>query len=75
MMEFDVNLRSDLEHLEKNVFELNAKKDVSIRTILNFYTKGIERIFPDMQCSIMQVKRNRLFNWALLHCQKPSLRQ
>lgn len=64
MMEFDVNLRSDLEHLEKNVFELNAKKDVSIRTILNFYTKGIERIFPDMQCSIMQVKRNRLFNWA-----------
>lgn len=64
MMELDVNLRSDLDHLEKNVFELNAKKDVPIRTILNYYTNGIEDIFPQMHCSIMQVKHNRLFNWA-----------
>lgn len=64
MTEFDVNLRADLEHLEKDVFELNAKKDVPITTILIFYTRGIERIFPQMLCSIMQVKHNRLFNWA-----------
>ncbi|ASU32031.1 PAS domain-containing protein [Mucilaginibacter xinganensis] len=55
---------SNLEYLEKNVLELNSKSNVTIQEILSYYLEGIEALFPQMKCSIMQVKGNRLHNWA-----------
>lgn len=54
----------DLECLEKKVLELNAKKDIAIAEVLYAYLQGIEKLFPEMQCSILQVKNGRLYNWA-----------
>jgi PAS domain S-box-containing protein len=55
---------SDLEHLEKEVLELNSRKGIGVRDVLSFYIQGIEALFPQMKCSILQVKNKRLYNWA-----------
>jgi PAS domain S-box-containing protein len=55
---------SNLENLEKNVLELNSKNHVTVQEILSYYLSGIEALFPKMLCSILQVKNNRLYNWA-----------
>ena len=57
-------LSYDLERLEKNVLQLNSQKNVSINEVLFFYVTEIEVLFPDMQCSILQVRNNQLHNWA-----------
>ncbi|TDQ06193.1 PAS domain S-box protein [Pedobacter metabolipauper] len=63
----------DLEHLEKRVLELNSKKEMPIKEVLLLYVSGIEAIFPDMLCSIMQVKNYRLFSWASPSIAQPYL--
>ncbi|KAA0993290.1 PAS domain-containing protein [Dyadobacter aurulentus] len=54
----------DVERLEKAVIGLNAEKDLILADVLNRYLLGIEQIFPDMKCSILGIKDNRLVNWA-----------
>jgi PAS domain S-box-containing protein len=41
--------------LEKKVLELNASKRVSLRTLLNYFLKGIQKLFPGMYCSVMNL--------------------
>jgi len=54
----------DLDHLEKEVLELNARKGTDIEAVLNFYVLGIEKLFPKMKCSILRVNGTKLNNWA-----------
>ena len=53
---------SGLEKLEKAVLEFNALKGSSIQDVLSIYLNGIEALFPEMICSVHQVKNNRLYN-------------
>ncbi len=53
-----------LEHLERDVLELNSRNEVTIQQVLTHYLTEVERMFPKMQCSILQVKNNRLHSWA-----------
>jgi len=39
--------------LEKKVLELNSNKKTSVRTIVTYFLKGVEKIFPDMYCSVL----------------------
>lgn len=55
---------SDLSVHEKKVLELNSKSEVKLTDVLAFYVKGIESLFPQMQCTIMQVKQNRIYSWV-----------
>jgi PAS domain S-box-containing protein len=55
---------TDLEVLEKTILELNSQTDVPIEEVLEFYTRGIEHLFPKMRCSILQIKNKRLHNWS-----------
>jgi len=65
MLDITVSKRlGSLENLEKNVLELNSKNTAPIQEILAYYLRGIEALFPQMLCSILQVKNNRLHNWA-----------
>lgn len=65
MIDITANKRSaDLEHLERKILALNAQKDTPIEKVLSMYMQGIEALFPQMQCSILQVRNNRLHNWA-----------
>jgi len=57
-------LLANLDHLEKEILELNARKDTDIETVLNAYVQGIEGLFHQMKCSILRVRNNRLFSWA-----------
>jgi len=52
------------ERLEKKVLELNSLKGSSIQDVLSIYLNGIESFFPQMICSVHQVKNNRLYNWS-----------
>jgi PAS domain S-box-containing protein len=52
----DVTLRKQQESLlalEKKVLELNTNKRMSLRAILNYFLKGIQKIFPDMHCCVL----------------------
>ncbi len=52
----DVTLRKKQEGLlalEKRVLELNTGKRMSLRTLLNFFLKGIQNIFPGMYCCVL----------------------
>ncbi|WP_316816419.1 GAF domain-containing protein [Pedobacter nyackensis] len=55
---------NDLALLEKEVLALNSKPGVPTLSVLSYYVNGIEKLFPHMHCSIMQVKNNRLYGWA-----------
>ena len=61
---------AELERLEKVVLELNSKKDFSIQDVLTYYINGIEGLFAETLCSILQIKNRRLYNLA-----SPSLPQ
>jgi len=55
---------SEVEHLEKKVLELNSIHDISIQEALTAYLSGIEALFPQLRCSILQVKNNCLYTWS-----------
>lgn len=64
---------SELEHLEKNILELYSKNEKSFTDVLSCYLKGVERLFPQIKCSILKVKNNRLYNWVSPSLPKPYL--
>ena len=57
-------LLSDLERLERQVLEMNAEPNAELDTILNFYTSGIERLFPAMKCSVLRIANGKAYNWS-----------
>lgn len=60
----ETKLLEDLDHLEKRILELNAKKGIEIGTVLQEYVEGLEKLFPSMRCSVLRVRDNKLFEWA-----------
>lgn len=63
--EITLNKRSnDLALLEKEVLALNSVPETSTLSVLSYYVKGIEALFPKMHCSIMKVRNNRLYGWV-----------
>jgi len=55
---------ANLDHLEKEILELNSRKNTNIETVLQLYVQGIEGLFPQMKYSILRVEDNKLYNWA-----------
>lgn len=55
---------NDLENLERNILELNSQNNSTVEHLLSCYLIGIEGLFPQMQCSILKIKNNRLYNWS-----------
>ncbi len=52
----DITIRKKQETmlaLEKKVLELNSNKKTSLQTIVNFFLKGVEKIFPGMYGSVI----------------------
>jgi PAS domain S-box-containing protein len=65
MIDITVSKRvSELERVEKKVLELNADPSSTTIDVLKCYLKGIESVFPEMQCSIMEAKHGYLNNWV-----------
>ncbi|HLZ87207.1 MAG TPA: GAF domain-containing sensor histidine kinase, partial [Puia sp.] len=46
--------------LEKKVLELNTAKQMSLRGLLNFFLKGIQKIFPGMYCCVLTLDEDNL---------------
>jgi PAS domain-containing protein len=57
-------LLENLEHLEKQVLQLNADHNTSLEKTLKCYASGLEQIFPDMKCSILRIQDGKAFDWA-----------
>jgi PAS domain S-box-containing protein len=51
-----------LEQLERDVLKLNSDFTVPLQDVLLDYLKGLEALFPQMQCSIHRVKNGRLIS-------------
>ncbi len=60
----ETKLLADLDHLEKEVLELNAQTDTDTATVLKYYVQGIEKLFPQMHCSVLRVAEGILDDWA-----------
>lgn len=70
---FDITQRKHQEQwlsLEKDVLEINARPSSSLKDTVDFYLKGIEKMFPDMICSILMLKEDRK---RIQHLSAPSL--
>lgn len=52
----------NLERLERNILQLSSRKYNPLLEVLQEYLLGIERIFPQMKCSVMRIKNNILQN-------------
>ena len=57
-------LSSELDQLENEVLQLLVGNHSGIDKVLHTYMVGLERLFPNMKCSIHKVKDNKLYNWA-----------
>jgi PAS domain S-box-containing protein len=57
------NLRA-LEKIERDVLEMNARPESILEHTLDFYLRAIENIHPEMICSVLRLKNNRLYNWS-----------
>jgi PAS domain S-box-containing protein len=69
----DVTIRKKQEAmlaLEKKVLEQNSNKKSSLRTILNNFLKGIEKIFPGMYCSVLTLDEDGI---SIRHLSAPGL--
>ncbi len=60
----ETRLLAALEHLEKKVLELNASPGSTDAEVLEYYVRGIENLFPHIQCSILRIADNALYSWV-----------
>ena len=56
--------------LEKKVLEQNSNKKSSLRTLLNNFLKGVEKIFPGMYCSVLTLDEDGV---SVRHLSAPGL--
>jgi PAS domain S-box-containing protein len=69
----DVTVRKKQETmlaLERKVLEQNSNKKAPLRTILNNFLKGIEKIFPGMYCSVLTLDEDGM---RVRHLSAPGL--
>ncbi len=69
----DITIRKKQETmlaLEKKVLELNSNKKTSLQTIVNFFLKGVEKIFPGMYGSVLTLDEDGL---SVRHLSAPRL--
>lgn len=50
----------EVEHLERNILRLNSDLTISLTDVLWDYLEGLEKLFPQMHCSIHRVNNGRL---------------
>jgi PAS domain S-box-containing protein len=58
----EVTLRKKQEALlalEKKVLELNTGKRMTLRALLNYFLKGIQKIFPGMYCCVLTLDEDK----------------
>jgi PAS domain S-box-containing protein len=55
-------LNSELEKIEREVLELCMSNKVKLKQVLEFYVKKLEKLFPEMRASILQVKNGKIKN-------------
>src|ERR1700744_4620336 len=46
--------------LEKKVLELNTARHMSLQALLNFFLKGIQKIFPGMYCMVLTLDEDNV---------------
>ncbi|MES2267578.1 MAG: PAS domain-containing protein [Bacteroidota bacterium] len=57
-------LVEEFDLLERNILALNSKEGTTTRQLLTTYLDGIESLFPQLACSVMRVRNNKIYNWA-----------
>lgn len=70
---FDITQRKHQEQwlsLEKDVLEINARSSATLKNTVDFYLKGIEKMFPGMICSILMLRDDKE---SIQHLSAPSL--
>ena len=54
----------ELEKIEKEVMEFSMSNQMKLKQVLELYVNKLEKLFPDMLASILEVKNNKLLNIA-----------
>ena len=70
---FDITQRKQQEQwlsLEKDVLEINATPTATLKNTVDFYLTGIEKMFPDMVCSVLMLRHDKT---TIQHLSSPSL--
>ena len=70
---FDITQRKQQEQwlsLEKDVLEINAQASATLKNTVDFYLQGIEKMFPDMMCSVLLLNDDKK---TIRHLSSPSM--
>ena len=54
----------ELERIEKEFLEKNARPNSNLESNLSYYLKEIENIHAGMICSVLKLRDNKLYNWS-----------
>ncbi|MDP4149226.1 MAG: PAS domain S-box protein [Bacteroidota bacterium] len=69
----DISVRKKREamlSLEKKVLELNSNKKTSVQAIVTYFLRGVEKIFPEMYCSVLTLDDDGI---SVRHLSSPRL--
>jgi PAS domain S-box-containing protein len=56
--------------LEKETLDLYTSHNASLEEILTFLLNGIKKIHPEMLCSVLKIKEDKMYTWASPHLPK-----
>lgn len=62
--------QEQLLNLEKKVLEINAQENTSLKTTIDFFLEGLEKIFSGMLCSVLSLDDDKQ---SIRHLSAPSL--
>lgn len=57
-------LFNEANELERNILALHAQTEVPTTSVLTAYLSGLSKLLPELTCTIMQVRNNRIHNWS-----------
>jgi PAS domain S-box-containing protein len=60
----ETRMMAALEHVEKQVLELNASPGSTETDVLDYYVRGIEELFPHVKCSVLRVSDETIYSWV-----------
>ncbi|MFL5729853.1 MAG: PAS domain S-box protein [Cytophagaceae bacterium] len=63
----EIKRQDHLFILEKETLEMYASHNFSLEEIIEFLLKGIQKIHPEMICSVLKIKGGKMYTWSSPH--------
>lgn len=63
----EIKRQEKIDALEKDIWRFFNNKQNTIESIIEKLLNGLQRVHPDMLCSVLKLKEGKLYNWSSPH--------